>query len=162
MPLWDEQGNIAKMVRNDQRHRRSEAGGNCSRGRLLKRSRKQIWTSPPDGKIDYCNELWRSYMGLQLEEFSKLIGLQSILHPDVRGASDKEPGQEAVTNGDALRAGSTRAAEPTGKYRWFSSAGRAPCAMPSRRDRQMVRYEHRYRRSNGRRMRTGRSRNNTA
>ena len=42
---------------------------------------QQIWSGPPDGTLDYCNERLRSEKGLGLEELQG-EGWQSMLHPD--------------------------------------------------------------------------------
>ncbi len=44
---------------------------------------QQIWSGPRDGSIDFCNERWRAYTGLQLEELHG-DGWQQIIHPDDR------------------------------------------------------------------------------
>ena len=44
---------------------------------------QQIWSGPADGLIDYCNDRWRAYHGLGLEELQG-DGWQSTLHPDDR------------------------------------------------------------------------------
>lgn len=43
---------------------------------------QQIWSAPPDGTVDYCNQRWRSETGLTLEELHG-DGWQRILHPDL-------------------------------------------------------------------------------
>src|SRR5713226_2099344 len=63
VPLRDEQGNVVKWygVSIDiEDHKRAEM---LSR-ELIDAIPQQIWTGPPDGTLDYCNERWRSYMGL--------------------------------------------------------------------------------------------------
>ena len=81
-PLRDERGNIVKWygVSIDiEDRKRAESQSRT----LLDAIPQQIWSGPPDGKIDYCNERWRSYMGLGLEELQG-DGWQSMLHPDDR------------------------------------------------------------------------------
>jgi PAS domain S-box-containing protein len=41
---------------------------------------QQIWSGPADGSLDYCNDQWRAYTGLMLEELQGK-GWQSMLHP---------------------------------------------------------------------------------
>jgi PAS domain S-box-containing protein len=119
VPLWDERGNIAKWyaTTNDiEDRKRAEMQSRA----LIEAIPQQIWTSPPDGKIDYCNELWRSYMGLELEEL-QVDGLQSILHPDVRERVIRA-WQEAVTNGTPYEQ-EVRSRGADGQYRWFLARG---------------------------------------
>jgi two-component system, OmpR family, phosphate regulon sensor histidine kinase PhoR len=40
-----------------------------------------VWTTLPDGTLDYLNKQWYEYTGLSFEE-SKSIASQNILHPD--------------------------------------------------------------------------------
>ncbi|MEO8427551.1 MAG: PAS domain S-box protein, partial [Verrucomicrobiota bacterium] len=40
-----------------------------------------IWTSKPDGNLDYCNERWFDYTGLTFEQ-TKGFGWEAALHPD--------------------------------------------------------------------------------
>jgi PAS domain S-box-containing protein len=48
---------------------------------LSDRVRQFIWTSQPDGKIDYFNQRWFDYAGMTLEQ-TKGWGWTSVLHPD--------------------------------------------------------------------------------
>ena len=81
-PLRDEWGNLVKWY------------GVCidieDRTRVEVQSRalidaipQQIWSGQADGTLDYCNERWRSYMGLGLEEL-RGDGWQRMLHPVLR------------------------------------------------------------------------------
>jgi PAS domain S-box-containing protein len=77
---------------------------------------QQIWSSSPDGRIDFCNERWRSYMGLRQEELQG-EGWQSMLHPDDRERALKA-WRESVTNGMPYEQ-EERHRRADGKYRWF-------------------------------------------
>jgi PAS domain S-box-containing protein len=118
-PLRDELGNVVKWygVSIDIEDRRQVE----SRSRtLLDAIPQQIWSGPPDGTLDYCNERWRSYMGLGLEELQG-DGWQSMLHPDDRErvlmAWDK-----AVTMGTPYEQ-EERHRGVDGTYRWFLARG---------------------------------------
>ncbi len=66
-PLRDERGNVVKWcgVSIDiEDRKRAESQSRT----LLDAIPQQIWSGPADGTLDYCNERWRSYMGLGLEE----------------------------------------------------------------------------------------------
>src|SRR5437660_6605599 len=78
-PLRDERGNIVKWygVSIDiEDRKRAESQSRT----LLDAIPQQIWSGPADGTLDYCNERWRSNMGLGLEELQG-DGWQSVLHP---------------------------------------------------------------------------------
>jgi PAS domain S-box-containing protein len=118
-PLRDELGNVVKWygVSTDIEDRKQAE----SRSRtLLDAIPQQIWSGPPDGTLDYCNERWRSYMGLGLEELQG-DGWQSMLHPDDRErvlmAWDK-----AVTMGTPYEQ-EERHRGVDGTYRWFLARG---------------------------------------
>src|SRR5258708_10010897 len=81
---------------------------------------QQIWSGPSDGTLDYCNERWRSYMGLGLEELQG-DGWQSMLHPDDRDRVLKA-WQESVTNGTPYEQ-EERHCGNDGQYRWFLARG---------------------------------------
>jgi PAS domain S-box-containing protein len=80
----------------------------------------QIWSGPPDGTLDYCNERWRSYMGLEMED-ARGEGWQTVLHPKDRDRVLKA-WHESVAHGTPYEQEERhRAAD--GTYRWFLSRG---------------------------------------
>src|SRR5713226_527723 len=118
-PLRDEQGNVVKWygVSIDiEDHKRAEM---LSR-ELIDAIPQQIWTGPPDGTLDYCNERWRSYMGLRLEEL-RGEGWQSMLHPDDRERL-LNAWHQSVTNGTPYEQ-EERHRGADGTYRWFLARG---------------------------------------
>ncbi|WP_017716655.1 PAS domain-containing sensor histidine kinase [Kamptonema formosum] len=92
-----------------------------------------VWSSLPDGYLDYCNQRWVDYTGMTLEQ-SESWGWQSILHPE-----DSERCFDLWTQ--ALRTGEIyqieyRLKRADGQYRWH--LGRA---LPIRdREGQIVRW----------------------
>ncbi|MGN6615663.1 MAG: PAS domain-containing sensor histidine kinase [Ilyomonas sp.] len=40
-----------------------------------------VWTSEPNGAINYCNRRWYNYTGLTFEQ-TKAVGWQHVVHPD--------------------------------------------------------------------------------
>ena len=80
----------------------------------------EIWSGPPDGTLDYCNERWRSYMGLEVEE-ARRAGWQTMLHPDDRERVLKA-WHESVVNGTPYEQ-EQRHRGADGMYRWFLSRG---------------------------------------
>src|SRR5260370_768879 len=124
-PLRDERGNIFKWygVSIDiEDRKRAESQSRT----LLDAIPQQIWSGTADGTIDYCNERWRSYMGLGLQELQG-DGWQSMLHPD-----DRErvltAWHESVANGTPYEQ-EERHRRADGRYRWFLSR-----AVPLRDD----------------------------
>ncbi len=118
-PLRDERGKIVKWygVSIDiEDRKRAESQSRT----LLDAIPQQIWSGPPDGKIDYCNERWRSYMGLGLEELQG-DGWQSMLHPDDRERVLRA-WHESVANGTPYEQ-EERHHGADGRYRWFLSRG---------------------------------------
>jgi PAS domain S-box-containing protein len=118
-PLRDEQGNVVKWygVSIDIEDRKQAESQSRT---LLDAIPQQIWTGPPDGTLDYCNERWRSYMGHGLEEL-RGDGWQSMLHPDDRGRVLRA-WHESVTNGTPYEQ-EERHRGVDGTYRWFLSRG---------------------------------------
>jgi PAS domain S-box-containing protein len=80
----------------------------------------QIWSGPPDGTLDYCNDRWRSYMGLELEDL-RGDGWQTMLHPDDRDRVLKA-WYESVVNGTPYEQ-EERHRGADGTYRWFLARG---------------------------------------
>ncbi|HWB60745.1 MAG TPA: PAS domain-containing protein, partial [Chthoniobacteraceae bacterium] len=81
---------------------------------------QQIWSGPPDGTLDYCNERWRSFRGLTLEEL-RGEGWQSMLHPDDRDRV-LHAWRESVANGTPYEQ-EERHRGADGTYRWFLARG---------------------------------------
>jgi PAS domain S-box-containing protein len=80
----------------------------------------QIWSGRADGTLDYCNDRWRAYMGLDLEDL-RGDGWQRMLHPEDRDRVLKA-WHEAVVNGTPYEQEERhRAAD--GAYRWFLARG---------------------------------------
>src|SRR3989442_12502472 len=118
-PLRDEQGNVIKwygLSIDIEDRKRAESQSRT----LLDAVPQQIWSGPPDGTIDYCNERWRSYMGLGLEEL-RGNGWQSMLHRDDRERVLKA-WHESVTNGTPYEQEEQHRGVD-GTYRWFLSRG---------------------------------------
>ena len=118
-PLRDEQGNIVKWygVSIDiEDRKRAESQSRT----LLDAIPQQIWSGPSDGTLDYCNERWRSYVGLGLEELQG-DGWQSMLHPDDRERVLRA-WHKSVTKGTPYEQ-EERHRGVDGTYRWFLARG---------------------------------------
>ena len=119
VPLRDERGNVVKWygLSIDVEDRRRAEGQSRV---LLDAIPQQIWSGPPDGTLDYCNERWRAYMGLGLEEL-RGDGWQSMLHLDDRERVLKA-WHESVINGTPYEQ-EERHRGFDGTYRWFLARG---------------------------------------
>src|SRR6266850_1246281 len=118
-PLRDGQGNVVKWygvsIDIDDRKRAESQSWT-----LLDAIPQQIWSGPAHGTLDYCNERWRSYMGLGLEELQG-HGWQSMLHPDDRDRVLRA-WHESVTKGTPYEQ-EERHRRVDGTYRWFLARG---------------------------------------
>jgi PAS domain S-box-containing protein len=119
VPLRDKMGTIVKWygvtcdIEDQKRLERQSV-------ELIDAIPQQIWSGPPDGTLDYCNERWRSYMGLGLKELQG-HGWQSMLHPDDRDRVLRA-WQESVIHGAPYEQ-EERHRGVDGSYRWFLSRG---------------------------------------
>ena len=117
VPLRDENGDIVKWygTSSDIEDRKQ---AEMAAGALIDAIPHQIWSSPPDGATDYCNDRWRSYSGLELEDF-RGYGWQSMVHPDDRDRVLKA-WRESVANGTPYEQ-EERHLGTDGTYRCFLS-----------------------------------------
>ncbi|MEN3370015.1 MAG: hypothetical protein V7609_2158 [Verrucomicrobiota bacterium] len=118
-PLRDEQGNIIKWfgVSIDIEDRKQVE---MQSRVLIDAIPQQIWSAPPDGKTDYCNNRWRSYTGLELENL-RGYGWQTMVHPEDRDRVLKA-WRESVATGTPYEQ-EERHRGTDGKYRWFLARG---------------------------------------
>src|SRR6266849_4005120 len=118
-PLRDEHGNVIKWygISIDIEDRKRVERQSLA---LIDAIPQQIWSGPPDGTLDYCNERWRSYMGIGLAELQG-HGWQSMLHPEDRDRVLKA-WHEAVVNGTPYEQ-EERHRGADGTYRWFLARG---------------------------------------
>jgi PAS domain S-box-containing protein len=119
VPLRDEQGNLIKwygLAVDIEDRKRAERESRA----LTDAIPQQIWSGPPDGTLDYCNDRWRSYTGLELKDLQG-DGWQAMLHPDDRDRVLKA-WQEAVVNGTPYEQ-EERHRGADGMYRWFLTRG---------------------------------------
>src|SRR6266404_224990 len=118
-PLRDGQTNLVKWygvsIDIDDRKRAESQSWT-----LLDAIPQQIWSGPAHGTLDYCNERWRSYMGLGLQELQG-DGWQSMLHPADREGVLKA-WRESVANGTPYEQ-EERHRGVDGTYRWFLARG---------------------------------------
>jgi PAS domain S-box-containing protein len=118
-PLRDEEGHIVKWYGtsidiDDRKRAESQSWA------LIDAIPQQIWSGPPDGTLDYCNNRWRSYMGLALEDL-RGDGWQTMLHPEDRDRV-LQAWHESIVNGTPYQQ-EERHRGADGTYRWFLSRG---------------------------------------
>jgi two-component system CheB/CheR fusion protein len=77
---------------------------------------QMTWTNRPNGDVDYYNQQWYSYTGLNLEE-SKKQGWQKVIHPDdLANTVDKY--NAAIKSGHIFEVESRYKKSSDGSYRW--------------------------------------------
>ena len=81
---------------------------------------QQIWSGPADGTLDYGNDRWRAYTGIELPRLEG-DGWQTMLHPDDR-ARALNAWRESVANGTPYEQ-EERHRGADGTYRWFLARG---------------------------------------
>jgi PAS domain S-box-containing protein len=118
-PLRDEQGNVVKWYGSSidiEDRKRAERQSQV----LIDAIPQQIWSGPPDGTLDYCNDRWRSYKGLELKDLQG-DGWQTMLHPDDRDRVLKAWHESVVKGTPYEQEERHRGAD--GRYRWFLARG---------------------------------------
>ncbi|MCG3111303.1 MAG: CHASE domain-containing protein [Candidatus Manganitrophus sp. SB1] len=79
-----------------------------------------VWTSTPDGRIDWCNQRWYEATGMTIEEALQSGGLKAI-HPDDRQRT-RDRWKTAILTGTPHEV-EFRLQSPFGGYRWYLSRG---------------------------------------
>lgn len=119
VPMLNEQGAVLKWYGTSmdiEDRKRAERQWHV----LIDAIPQQIWSGPPDGTLDYCNDRWRSYMGLQLEDLQG-DGWQAMLYPEDR-ARVLAAWRESVAQGTPYEQ-EERHRGADGIYRWFLARG---------------------------------------
>ncbi|WMJ74208.1 PAS domain-containing sensor histidine kinase [Cytophagaceae bacterium ABcell3] len=75
-----------------------------------------VWTSRPDGNLDYFNKSWYRLTGLSFDE-SRDLGIQSIIHPDEKSETVKR-WKNSFENGVDFEM-EYRLKDHQGHYRWY-------------------------------------------
>ena len=84
---------------------------------------QQIWTALPDGTIDYINQRWQNYTGINLQQIQQ--GWESLIHPEDI-AKIKDNWHHSLATGDNYDI-KARLRSENGKYRWFLCRARPLC-----------------------------------
>ncbi|MCG3116631.1 MAG: CHASE domain-containing protein [Candidatus Manganitrophus sp. SA1] len=79
-----------------------------------------VWTSTPEGRIDWCNQRWYEATGMTVEETLGSGGLKAI-HPDDRQRT-RDRWKTAILTGTPHEV-EFRLQSPFGGYRWYLSRG---------------------------------------
>jgi PAS domain S-box-containing protein len=118
--MQDDTANRERLRQSEERIRRSSEQHQKETCALIDTIPQQIWSGPADGTLDFCNERWRSYVGLSLDELQG-DGWQSMLHPDDRERVLKA-WHESVESGTPYEQ-EERHRGADGEYRWFLARG---------------------------------------
>ncbi len=79
-----------------------------------------VWTSTPEGRVDWCNQRWYEATGLTIQEMLESGGLKAI-HPEDRQRT-QERWMAAILTGTPHEV-EFRLQSPFGGYRWYLSRG---------------------------------------
>jgi PAS domain S-box-containing protein len=95
-----------------------EADGERQRFRTITNAMPQmVWTALPDGAIDYHNDQFYEFVGLQQGEVEGTVWAEAVLHPDDRQAG-REIWQRSVMRGEPYEM-TYRLRHRSGGYRWI-------------------------------------------
>ena len=83
---------------------------------------QMVWTATPEGNVDYYNQRWHDYTGLNLEE-SKNWGWKPVLHPD-HLQSTIALWTHAFSTGEPFKVEVRLRRASDGVYRWHLSQAR--------------------------------------
>lgn len=120
-PLFDADGNVSGVISTvidvtDKVESRKRLEESEKKFRLLADSMPQyIWTSDPEGNLNYFNKSVFEYTGLTPEQVEK-DGWIQIVHPDDRERNIKEWNQAIATGNDFIL--EHRFRKHNGEYRW--------------------------------------------
>jgi PAS domain S-box-containing protein len=89
---------------------------------LAESSPQLVWTTTPDGRVEYCNPQFLAYIGLTLEQMRREPVWHLILHrDDVQSAATAW--EEAVASGEPYEVEYRLRRASDGSYRWFLARG---------------------------------------
>lgn len=122
LPVSDESGQVARRFGtatdiHDRKKVEETLRANEQRFRLLTEAMPQlVWSSQPDGGIDYVNRRWVDFTGLS-PELTLGDGWTSVLHPDDQ--EDTLHAWKRATATGELYQQEQRLRRKDGAYRWF-------------------------------------------
>lgn len=91
---------------------------------LAESSPQLVWTTAPDGRVEYCNPQFLDYTGLLLEDLRRGAQWQSAVHSeDVPRAS--EAWSKSLSTGEPYDVEYRLRRASDGSYRWFLARGTA-------------------------------------
>src|SRR5687768_17179984 len=119
-------GTLVRTRRLHERAKRAEKAVFVERDRLLQSEHRfrmvaeaipqVVWTTDPEGSVDYCNQGWTDYSGMTLEEV-RGSGWFAVLHPDDEERTI-ERWRASVRTGDVYDI-QYRLRRADGAYHWF-------------------------------------------
>jgi PAS domain S-box-containing protein len=94
-----------------------------------------VWSSKPDGNLEYANSLWREYTGPAHESAAERPFWDEMIHPEDAGPH-MERWRESMASGKMFESQARLRRAADGSYRWFICR-----AVPVRgRDHRIVRW----------------------
>jgi hypothetical protein len=105
---------VAIVDRRSKRAARSLSSAERYR-QIAEALREVVWTATPDGSLDYCNQAWFDYSGMQLDESRS--GWMDALHPD-DAELVAERWRHAVETGEPYELEFRIRRGSDGTYRW--------------------------------------------
>lgn len=91
---------------------------------LAESSPQLVWTTTPEGKVEYCNPQFLDYVGLSLEQMRRETVWHLIVHPeDVPRAT--EAWTKALSTGEPYEVEYRFRRVSDGSFRWFLARGAA-------------------------------------
>jgi PAS domain S-box-containing protein len=94
-----------------------------------------VWSSKPDGNLEYANSLWREYTGPAAESAAERAFWDEMIHPEDAGPH-MERWRESMASGKMFESQARLRRAADGTYRWFICR-----AVPVRgRDHRIVRW----------------------
>jgi PAS domain S-box-containing protein len=77
-----------------------------------------VWSSKPDGNLEYANALWKDYTGSSEPSAAERALWDNLLHPD-DAAPHMERWRESMTSGKMFESQARLRRVSDGTYRWF-------------------------------------------
>ena len=122
IPIFDDEGQVEYIVPSGiditdrQRSKKALEQSQQELQLITEVIPQQIWTTSPQGEIDYINRRWQDYTGVTLEQI-KEYGWSSIIHPqDLQEVNDTW--NESIQSGNNYNL-EARLRSSDGSYRWF-------------------------------------------
>jgi len=124
VPVFHEDGTVREWVGaltdiTDQRRGEEEVRDSDERFQGLATAFPQlVWSSKPDGNLEYANTLWKEYTGPSTRSSSERAFWDDLLHPEDAGPH-MERWAESMASGKMFESQARLRRASDGTYRWF-------------------------------------------